>query len=146
MSIVVVEDLFTTSETCELLRCSRRTLVNLVARGRLAPVRVSARRNLFRRSDLERFVTENTNDDAEVFRDAFAFLAERQAEEDRPLCPSCTKRRVNRGANRCIRCQEQYELQLSHKRKWWTAHGSERRAAERKQAAATAADDEAVGE
>jgi len=84
---------------------------------------------VFEAEEIERLKTELRDPSKAIVRSAMQRLAERQAEEDRPLCPSCTKRRVNRGASLCTPCQEQHELQLAHKRKWWNAHGTERKKA-----------------
>lgn len=70
-------------------------------------------------------IAENGYDPATVLAAALEGLAEGWAEEKRPLCPSCARRRVNPGGSLCTFCVEQAELQLAHKRKWWDAHGVE---------------------
>jgi len=107
----------------------------------LVPVKFMGH-NRFKGEDLVQFIAEQTHDDVAVIRGALQMLSEAHAEEDRQLCPSCTKRRVNRGHSMCTRCEEQHELQLAHKRKWWDKHGAERRAAQRQ---AEAADLDEVG-
>jgi hypothetical protein len=70
-------------------------------------------------------IAEHGYDPATVLACALEGLAEGWAEDKRPLCPSCTRRRVNAAGSLCTFCVEQAELQLHHKRKWWDAHGVE---------------------
>lgn len=134
---IVPNRLYSTREVCVFLNCSRQTVTRLVSRGLLVPVQYMGH-NRFQGEDIVQLVVSRTHDDATIIRGALALLSETHAEEDRPLCPSCTKRRVNRGHSMCTRCEEQHELQLSHKRKWWDAHGADRRKAQRQQEAAEA--------
>jgi hypothetical protein len=111
----------------------------------LVPVKFMGH-NRFKGEDLVQFIAEQTHDDVAVIRGALMMLSEAHAEEDRELCPSCTKRRVNRGHSLCTRCEEQHELQLAHKRKWWNEKGTHRRsAAQRDGASADDGEDQESG-
>jgi excisionase family DNA binding protein len=125
MTVIDEPQLLTTSEVCALLRCHRNTIANLVARGRLAPIRISARRVLYRQADLDRLVGLPTASDAVTIIAALGYMAEQAAEEQRSLCPACGKRRVNRGASMCTWCEQNREVQLLHKRNWWDQHGND---------------------
>lgn len=131
MAMAVEEELLTTREVCTLLRCHRNTLVNYINRGMVAPIRITSRRNLFRRDEIDHLLSRHATTDAEVVRGALELLAEQHAEEERPLCPSCAKRRVSRGLGICTYCQQNADAQLQHKRNWWDKTGSSRRAAQR---------------
>jgi excisionase family DNA binding protein len=126
MTITVMPgaDLLTTAEACQQLRISRMTLWRYVKDGRISPIRLSPRAVRYRPEDLDAITIDHIDNDAETIRTAFQFLAERHAEEQRPLCPSCGKRRVNRGASQCTWCQQNHETQLLHKRRWWDANGN----------------------
>lgn len=130
----VTDRMLTTAETCQLLRCSRRTLNNYINRGRITPVRISQRRNLYRYTDLEQLLQPEQSD-AEIIRQALQSIAEHHADEQRPLCPDCGRRRVNRGQSICTYCQQNREAQLEHKRRWWEAHGNDNRARRRQEQA-----------
>ena len=127
--------MLTTRDVCLVLRCHRNTVVNYVRRGLLAPVRITTRKNLFRESDVAALIDRVADDDAATIRAAMALLAEAHAEDQRPLCPSCAKRRVNRSASLCTWCEQNAETQLLHKRNWWDKTGSKQRV-ERREAAA----------
>lgn len=131
MTLTDVDEMLTTVDTCRLLHCSRSTLNRYVARGLLAPVRLSARKNLFRRVDLDALLAGQINSDATTIVAALTLMAEAHAEEERPLCPSCAKRRVSRGVGICTYCQQNQEAQLQHKRNWWDKTGSSQRTARR---------------
>lgn len=121
------EQSLTTAEACQRLRISRTTLWRLVQAGKLHPVRITATKTLYSSSEVDRLANADPGDDLATIRAAYAFLAERHAEERRPICPSCGKRRVNQGASLCTWCVEQHELQLHHKRVWWDKHGQDNR-------------------
>jgi excisionase family DNA binding protein len=129
----------TTAETCERLKVSRTTVWRLVQAGKLTPVRVTQRTTLYSAAEVERFASTDPDDHLGVLKAAFSFLSEAHAEDERELCPQCTLRRVNRGRDWCTYCEERYELQKSHKRKWWNEKGTQLRTAQR-QAEAQAAD------
>jgi excisionase family DNA binding protein len=137
MTTMTIDQMLTTNEACDVLRCSRQTLLRLARRGMLAPVRMNARRNLYRSADIEALIDRQSSDDAAVIRDALVHLAERHAEDKRPICPGCTKRRVNPGGSFCTWCVEQQELQLHHKLTWWSKHGTEAKQRQRDRKAAT---------
>ena len=124
-------ELLTTAEACTYLRIGRVTLWKLVTAGRIDVIRRNSRCNLYTREALDAYIADLDYDEAAVLKATVERIAERQAEEQRPLCPSCGKRRVNRGASMCLWCEQQHEAQLEHKRKWWNAHGQENRRARR---------------
>lgn len=130
-------DLLTTAETCEQLRISRMTLFRWATEGRIAPIRLSARANRWRRADVEALCV--VDDSAVVLRGALELLAEEHANEKRVLCPGCGHRRVNPGGDLCTPCDEQTKLQLSHKRKWWDANGAAAKERQRAKRAAASA-------
>ena len=55
------EDVLTPDEVARRLRCSRRTVYNLIGDGRLPSFRVGKLRRV-RRDDLERFITDHGNE------------------------------------------------------------------------------------
>lgn len=57
-----MEKLITTKQACETLSLCRNTLYALVAHGRLRAIRVSARKFVFRPSDIQRFIDANLTD------------------------------------------------------------------------------------
>lgn len=133
----IEQRVLTTAETCAVLKISRKTLNRWVDRGLLAPIRLTARTNRFYVRDVDRLLAERsaTSADAAVIRGALELLAEQHAEDQRPLCPSCVKRRVNRSGSLCTWCEQNAEAQLLHKRNWWERKGSAQRS-ERRAAAA----------
>ena len=82
-------------------------------------------------SDVVRMLTESAGegvDHDEVVDQALALLAEQRAEDERPLCPGCGRRRVNRGRDLCGPCEDTADRQREHKLKWWNEKGADRRA------------------
>lgn len=55
------EDVLTPNEVARRLRCSRRTVYNLIGGGRLPSFRVGKLRRI-RREDLERFIIDHRNE------------------------------------------------------------------------------------
>jgi excisionase family DNA binding protein len=119
-------NLLTTSQACATLNISRATLYRYIAAGRITPIRLSNRAVRYDPAELRRFVVASTAwTDPAVIVAAMTLIAEEQAEEQRPLCPKCGRRRVNRGGSLCTWCVEQHEVQLLHKRNWWDEHGND---------------------
>lgn len=124
------DQLLSTAQVCALLCVVPRTLRRYVGKGELLPVRLTSRTNRYRVGDVAQYIVEHTEAEScdEVVTQALAFLAERQAEEERPLCPSCARRRVNRGNDVCTVCKQQAEDERHYKRNWWDEHGAQQRA------------------
>jgi excisionase family DNA binding protein len=122
-------ELLSSGQVCALLNISRATLGRWTRSGDLVVVRISSRANRFRRADIAAFLENLTGPgrDATV-EAALTLMAETQAGEQRPLCPSCGKRRVNRGASECSWCTQRAEDERRQKRRWWDETGSEQRA------------------
>jgi hypothetical protein len=70
-------------------------------------------------------------DPATVLAAALEALAESWADDVRPVCGGCGRRRVNSRGSLCQWCTEQHERDLHSKMKWWEANGSEWRAGRR---------------
>ena len=126
MTMVEVDDdhrLITTRQAYELLTVSRRGFFNLVGRGELKPIILGPRTHRYRLSDVIDLIERRSGRSREdVVAAALQFMAERNAEEERALCPRCTKRRVNRGGSFCTFCEQERETQLLHKRNWYEAN------------------------
>lgn len=76
-------------------------------------------------------ITIDGYDPAAVLGAALEYMAETWAEEERPLCSTCGRRRVGRGRSECLWCEQNREAMLLHKRRWWNSHGNEWRAERR---------------
>ncbi len=76
------------------------------------------------------------NDPATVLAMALEMLAEEWAADQRPLCPVCGKRRVDRNLDRCPWCRESEDAQLLYKRQWWRRAGGAEAQRERRTAVA----------
>lgn len=121
--------LLTAAEVCEHLQ--------VASKGEITPIRASSHRTLYRRADIDRWLAKPQQRLVALeAHEALELLALAQAEDERPLCPGCGRRRVNRGGSGlCTYCEQQQDLQLTHKREWWTKTGSARRAQTKKEAA-----------
>lgn len=83
-------------------------------------------------------VAGDGEDPAFIIACALERLAEEWADDERGLCSRCGRRRVARGHTFCTWCDQQFEAQLEHKRRWWDNHGNEQRLARRAQERAAA--------
>ena len=123
MTMVEVNDehrLITTRQAYELLTVSRSSFFNLLGRGELKPIVLGPRIRRYRLSDIIDLIEKRSGRSREdIVEAAFQFMAERQAEEERALCPRCTRRRVNRSGSFCTFCEQEHETQLLHKRAWY---------------------------
>ena len=137
MTITTIDRLLTPNQVCQQLAISRMTLWRYVQQGRIPEIRLGARSVRYRASDIETLINRHLHDDRHIQRLAIQRMAETQAEETRPLCPDCGKRRVNRNASICTYCIQRRDLQLMHKRNYWTKKGSADRKAQKQKARET---------
>ena len=101
-----------------------------IARGIIARTQPGGmRKNMFEESEIERLKRDSFLDDEVVARGAMQQLAEMHAEEERPMCPDCGRRRMSKDASFCTVCLERRERQREHKRNWWNKHGADLRRA-----------------
>ena len=135
MTMVEVSDehrLITTAQAYELLTVSRRSFFRLLARGELKPIILGPKTRRYRLSDVIDLIEKRSGKSRDdIVEAAFQFMAERQAEEERALCPRCTRRRVNRSGSFCTFCEQERETQLLHKRNWYEANAAEFNAGKR---------------
>jgi predicted DNA-binding transcriptional regulator AlpA len=129
MTMVEVDNehrLITTRQAYELLTVSRRGFFNLVGRGELKPIVLGPKTHRYRLSDIIDLIEKRSGRSRDdIVEAAFQFMAERQAEEERALCPRCTRRRVNRSGSFCTFCEQERETQLLHKRNWYQANATD---------------------
>ncbi|MCU4184011.1 helix-turn-helix domain-containing protein [Acidiferrimicrobium sp. IK] len=120
----MTERLLTTAETCNQLRVSRMTLWRLTQAGHVTPIRISARANRYRQTEIDAYL-EQQPDDAATIAQALALISQQHEEDKRPLCPECGKRRITRGAAFCKWCLQQRDAELLDKITWWEKHGND---------------------
>jgi excisionase family DNA binding protein len=128
MSAVIAEQLLTVPEVCALLRVSRMTLNRWARNGTLEPLHVG-RGVRYELTAIVDFIHGDRPDADmdDIVAGALALLEEQRAEDERPLCPACGRRRVNRGRSVCTQCEEAAERQRAHKMKWWVEKGDAQR-------------------
>ena len=115
-----VRSLRTTKQVARELRLVPRTVRRLVAAGELSPhpnLHGPNGDSLFDPDDIEALRQRRqagrtlAQEDAEIIRGALAYITEN---EQRPLCPRCLSREVNRRADFCTPCDEQHRIWVAH--------------------------------
>lgn len=129
----VTDQLLTTREATTQLRISRTTLWRLTCQGHFTPLRITPRRTVYRQAEIDQFLNHG-QDLIDDIRTALQLVNEKAAEQRNPLCPNCGTRRVSRGHDHCLWCEQQAEAQRLHKRTWWEKTGSAARSQQRQQA------------
>lgn len=115
--------LLTTAQVCDQLQISRVTVWRWAQAGRLNPIRITSRSTRYQSDDIQALIDNDPDGDIATLRDAVQLMAEQQAQETRPLCPECGKRRVNRQGSHCKHCTQQREDDLMDKLAWYQKQG-----------------------
>lgn len=114
-------DLLTTTQMCNRLQVSRMTLWRLVKAGHIIPVYITDSLVRYPATEIDRLVAASAAalDDEAILRTALRGIAEAAAEDERPMCTGCGRRRSSRNGGPCSYCADAEEIDRMHKRDWW---------------------------